>query len=232
MMVRLVLIVLLLAGAFVVIAMAVRIKPEKIAHGLRFGGAGLAGLVGLLFLFTGKGFIGLPLLAGAAALLRRGFAKLATSRKPGQKSRVYSDALMMELDLDTGAMNGLVLKGTRNGAELNQLDEAELIALYGELEAWSESRDLLETYLDRRMADWRERVDPQAGAGLGTPPGTGAMTEQEAYEILGLVPGAGEAEIRKAHRSLMKRMHPDAGGSAALAARLNEAKDLLLRRHV
>jgi len=231
-MARLVLIVLLIAGASLVVAMAVRMKPEKIAHSIRFGGAVIAGLLGVLFLFTGKAFIGMPLLAGAAALLRRAYAKLATARKPGQKSRVYSDALMMELDLDSGEMNGLVLKGAMNGSELNQLDEAELLKLYDDLEDWPESRQLFETYLDRRVADWRDRVDPDAGAGLGTPPGSGAMTEQEAYEILGLAPGAGEADIRKAHRRLMKRMHPDAGGSAALAARLNEAKDLLLRRHV
>lgn len=231
-MVRLILIILLLAGAFVLIAMMLRMRPEKVAHSMRFGGAAIAGLLGLLFLITGKAFLGMPLLAGAAALMRHAFAKLATSRKPGQKSRVYSDALMMELDLDSGEMNGLVLKGNMNGSELNQLDEEVLLKLYDELEEWPESRQLLESYLDRRVADWRDRVNPHSGAGLGTPPGAGAMTEEEAYEILGLAPGAGEAEIRKAHRSLMKRVHPDTGGSAALAARLNEAKDLLLRRHV
>lgn len=231
-MVRLVLIILLLAGAFFLIAMVLRMRPEKVAHSMRFGGAVVAGLIGLLFLVTGKAFLGMPLLAGAAALLRHAFAKLATTRKPGQKSRVYSDALMMELDLDSGEMNGLVLKGDMNGSELNQLDEASLLKLHAELAEWPESRDLLETYLDRRVTDWRDRVDTHAGAGLGGAQRSGSMTKEEAYEVLGLAPGAGEAEIRKAHRSLMKRVHPDTGGSAALAARLNEAKDLLLRRHV
>lgn len=231
-MMRVLLVLFLLAGLAALVPVILRMRPEQAAHLVRFGVAALVGLVGLVLTLAGRAYLGMPVLTGAVILFRRAWTKRASARRPGQKSRVYSDALMMELDLDTGDMNGMVLKGDYNGAELSELDDAALMKLHAELESWPESRDLLETYLDRRIADWRDGMDTQRDAGLGTSPGAGPMTEQEAYEILGLVAGAGEAEIRQAHRRLMKRVHPDTGGSAALASRLNAAKDLLLRRHV
>jgi curved DNA-binding protein CbpA len=53
------------------------------------------------------------------------------------------------------------------------------------------------------------------------------MTEAEAYRVLGLDPGASLEEVRAAYHRLMKRVHPDLGGSGALAAMLNEAKQVL-----
>jgi curved DNA-binding protein CbpA len=54
------------------------------------------------------------------------------------------------------------------------------------------------------------------------------MTRDEALAILGLAAGATAEQIRAAHRRLILRVHPDAGGSADLAARINRAKDVLL----
>ncbi len=64
----------------------------------------------------------------------------------------------------------------------------------------------------------------------GAPPraGGGAMTRAEAFEVLGLKPGAKEAEIRAAHLRLMRAAHPDRGGSDWLATRINQARDVLL----
>jgi len=56
----------------------------------------------------------------------------------------------------------------------------------------------------------------------------GRMTREEAYQVLGLKPGANEAEIRAAYHRLMRAAHPDAGGSDWLAARINQARDVLL----
>ena len=50
-------------------------------------------------------------------------------------------------------------------------------------------------------------------------------------DVTSLAKGAGAEEIVRAHRSLMKKLHPDHGGSTALAARVNQAKDVLLGRH-
>jgi len=74
---------------------------------------------------------------------------------------------------------------------------------------------------------------PRPSVGGGAPPPRargGAMTRQEAYQVLGLMPGATDAEIRSAHHRLMRTAHPDSGGSDWLAARVNMARDVLLGR--
>ena len=135
----------------------------------------------------------------------------------------------MELDHDTGAMRGRILAGRHEGVALDALETTTLIGLLAEID--EESRALLAAYLDRRAPGWREHAQGNATAGQGGAPRGGPMTPEEAYQILGLEPGASADDIHRSHRSLMKRLHPDQGGSTYLAARVNEAKDVLLRRH-
>jgi hypothetical protein len=136
----------------------------------------------------------------------------------------------MELDHDSGTMRGRILAGAQKGASLDALDPQTLIGLLGAMDG--DSRDLLAAYLDRRQPSWREHAQDDAAAGNGARAARGSkMTEQEAYQILGIEPGAGADAISRAHRSLMKKLHPDQGGSTYLAARVNEAKEVLLRRH-
>jgi DnaJ family protein C protein 19 len=68
---------------------------------------------------------------------------------------------------------------------------------------------------------------PNQGAGFAPRRG-GAMTREEAYQVLGLKPGASAEDIRAAHHRLMRTAHPDAGGSDWLASRINQARDMLL----
>ena len=86
---------------------------------------------------------------------------------------------------------------------------------------------MLEAYLDRTDPEWREQEGAPAGTATAST-GSTAITRDEAYEILGLIPGASEKKSARPTESLMKSFHPDQGGSSYLASKINQAKDLLL----
>ncbi|HEY8579745.1 MAG TPA: DnaJ domain-containing protein [Beijerinckiaceae bacterium] len=158
-----------------------------------------------------------------------------TFRKAGTKgpgvSRVRSAMIEMELDHDTGAIDGLVLAGRHEGARLAELDRAALADLHRACRADDpEGARLLEAYLDRRFPGWRA-AEQRDGDRRDVARGPAAMSEDEAYEVLGLQKDATRDDIARAHRALMKKLHPDHGGTTSLAARVNEAKDVLMRRH-
>lgn len=208
-------------------------NPTQVATMLRKGGGfALIGIAAYLTV-TGRFYAAIPLAYLGATLLdwipSPAGLGARMRRTPGQVSKVRSPFVEMELDHDTGAMHGRILAGQYENVPLDALDRPALISLLGEFDP--ESRALLEAYLDRREPGWREDVEEDPGAGRREPPRSGPMTEEEALQILGLEPSAGAFEIRRAHRTLMKKLHPDQGGSTYLAARVNEAKEVLLRRH-
>jgi len=150
------------------------------------------------------------------------------------ESRVETATLEMRLEHGTGRMSGRVRSGPQAGRELAELPRAELLALLAACRADDpDSVPLLEAWLDRTDPDWRDGTEeeeqgPTEGGGRHASGGGGRMTRGEALAVLGLAEGASADEIRAAHRRLMRAAHPDGGGSDWLAARINEARDVLL----
>jgi hypothetical protein len=215
--------------------------PAVLAVLLRRGGGFLTLAVGALLLARGRLDLGLALggfglwLLGWTGGSTRGFRNAGAGASG--VSRVRSAMIEMELDHSTGAIRGVILAGEHEGAHLDSLTRPALLDLYSVCRRDDpDGARLLEAYLDRRFAGWRSAGDAYADAGgfragEGGPRRPGAISEDEAYEILGLKRGAAAADITRAHRDLMKKLHPDLGGTTDLAARVNEAKDVLMRRH-
>ncbi|HEY0439442.1 MAG TPA: DnaJ domain-containing protein [Xanthobacteraceae bacterium] len=219
---------------WLVLKWAAKADPRRLVRVTKTAG-GAGALAGAAFLaVTGRFAFALPLgIAGLSLLgwwpgMPAGFGS-RWNKTPGQVSRVRTAFVEMELDHDSGAMQGRILAGPYEGTTLDALNVPTLVRLAGDID--EESRALLAAYLDRRDPRWRENADGDATTGRGTPPRGGPMTEEEAYQVLGLQAGASAADVTRAHRALMKKLHPDHGGSTYLAARVNLAKDVLLRRH-
>ncbi len=194
-------------------------------------GVGIMGFAGLLAL-RGAMQIAVPVflfglgLAGKGSAFPNGF-NWGKNKSPGQKSRVATALLSMELDHDLGGMDGEVLVGDLRGRKLSSLTQQEMISFHSICRTASDqSLPLYEAWLDRVQPEWRAAWG--GGGSAGATAGGGAMNRDEALAILGLAAGASEADIKNAHKRLMKDFHPDKGGSDYLAAKINAAKDVLL----
>jgi hypothetical protein len=206
-------------------------SPRDIAHALKTFAAAFSALASTGLLFTGRFGLALVTLAATAMAVRalvqgpRGADPMRDAAAGGSESSIETDLLTMRLDHGTGEVEGRVKRGSLAGRELGGLGLGDLLRLLDEAGREDPpSVPLLQAYLDRRFPDWH------AEAAAPPEPSGGAMDERTALEILGLATGAGEAEIKAAHRKLMARLHPDHGGSPYLAAQLNRARDHLLRR--
>lgn len=199
----------------------------RIAGGVLLGAALMALLRGSTVVTLVLTTAGLWLMASGQQSLDWLLQRAGLTRPKGRTSRVETETLDVELDLDTGDVTGRVLKGFFAGRRLEKLRPVELAHLWQDCRFNDpQSAGIVEAYLDRVHPTWR---DDLARAEAEAPKGPdGKMTAEEALDILGLAKGATADEIRKAHRALMMKLHPDRGGSTYLAAKINEAKDVLL----
>ncbi len=194
----------------------------------------LRGGVALAIGFAGLGFWLLNISKGGlwgVFASPAGGAKAGARR--GRSSCVRSAMIEMELDHETGKMRGSILAGPDEGRELDSLTRPQCEILYDLCRRDDpEGARLLQAYLDRRFSGWRPANEAQGDSRGGEARRrAGAMSKDEAYEVLGLKKGATREEVVRSHRSLMKKLHPDHGGTTDLAARVNEAKEVLMRRH-
>jgi len=190
-------------------------------------GAGLvAGAIGVLLvallLLTGRGTQALGGLIFFAPVIWRAWQGWKTRRRfaaaESEETSVTTATLVMHLNHETGTMSGEILRGPHAGRPLAALGLPDLLALLADCRRVDpDSVALLEAWTDRAFPDWHEQV----------PPAEGAMDRAEALAVLGLGAGATPDEIRAAYRRLMATAHPDRGGSDWLAARINQARDIL-----
>ena len=168
----------------------------------------------------------LPLLLNALPLLQKLFGQKPVNTQ-GDKSTLETSLLNMTLDHDSGEIDGTVMAGKYTGRQLSRMDIQALTELHQMAVArHPDAVEVLETYFERVYGEqWYEQ--------FGTGPHNSAsasdgLSSGQALDILGLQAGASEAEIISAHRKMMQKFHPDRGGSNYLAAKVNEAKDVLL----
>ena len=241
MLLRLLFAILIVAGIVLALRWFARTPPQKLARALRRAAYGTG--IALLIFLAASGRLNwlyaliaslipvvyrLSALLGLLPLLQRLKSRTTGSSIPGtgQTSTIRTRYLRMSLDHDSGTMSGEVLEGPFQGRRLDQLSSQQLRLLLEECEKNdAQSAAVLHAYLERTHS---QEYASQAGSDTSERADGSPMTRTEAYEILGLSPGAATQEIVDAHRRLMQKLHPDRGGSTYLAAKLNQAKDLLL----
>ena len=240
--------VALLAGFLLAGRWYVQADPKIIIKVLKWSLITLVIAVALFFLLTGR--IGLALAAipalipwfirfRQAARMAKAFQRMAQgatggNAATGQTSEVTTKFFHMVLDHDSGAMHGTITRGPHKGQTLASLNIQELLTLLIQCKQEDEqSAQVLEAWLNREHPDWQDdqqEYSQNSSSQNSSGPQTGTMSRQEALDVLGLDNSANDDDIREAHRHLIASMHPDKGGSTYLAAKINQAKDMLLIR--
>lgn len=234
---RLILLLAIIVVLYMLMRRAQAMPPHKRRAEYIKLGLGIA-LVGMIILaatgrmhWLGAVFTGLLVAARQGLpLFLRLFPMLASLRgkstpAAGQSSTVETVLLRMQLDHDSGALQGEVLKGPFQGWRLMDMDRQQLEQFFAYCRSEdADSLQLLDSYLQQRFpGDAFSGGQYQAGAGSRN-----SMGHAEALAVLGLNEEATREDIITAHRKLIQKLHPDRGGNDYLAAQINQAKDLLL----
>lgn len=242
----------LLFGLYFLVRWFVAANPEDVRKVLTWVAIGVVVVVAGFLLFTGRASVAGAMLLGLIPFLLRARGawrswQTRAEGRSGRTSTVRTRFLDMALNHDSGALDGIVLAGQFEGQRLSALSGEQLAALLQEVAEDDQSHRILEAYLDRQHGpEWRDgqwRADTGqggaregthgggpggGGSGGGGRGGSGRMTVDEARQVLGVGPQATTEEIEAAYRAAIKRNHPDTGGSSWLAAKINEARQLLL----
>ena len=225
--------VIVFGGLWVIRKMA-KLRPGGASKFIQqIAGVGIMGFSGLLLL-RGQMNVATALFAvgaglfGKSSMFPNGFKggfNWGKAKTPGQTSTVTTSLLAMVLDHDSGDMAGHVVSGQFAGRPLSELDDVELRSFYVCCQAATDqSLTLLEAWIARGRPNWRGGDSSSAGAKRSSQ----GLSKNDAYDLLGLKSGASVDDIKAAHKRLMKEFHPDKGGTDYLAAKINEAKDVLL----
>ncbi|MEH6634651.1 MAG: molecular chaperone DnaJ [Halioglobus sp.] len=233
---RIILLLAVIAVIYILYQRAQSVPPHlRRAQYLKMG-LGLAAVLVVGLTLTGRMHWVGAALTGLLVVLRQSLptlirlfpmlASLRTKSAPsqGQSSTVETPILRMQLDHDSGALEGEVLKGRYQKWRLAEMDRIQLEELLDYCRAQdSDSVQLLDSYLQQRFPG-----EPPFGEQQQANESGGTMSRKEALAVLGLAEDANDGDIVAAHRTLMQKLHPDRGGNNYLAAKVNQAKDLLL----
>ena len=224
-----------LVGVIIVILVVVAARaftnanPAVLARQFRVLGGTIALVLAAIFALMGRAFVAGPLAAMGFLLLMRNAADKRATPSGGGASEVRTEWLVMALDHDTGELDGVILKGAFEARRMSELSLEELKALLLECSGDDpSSAQLVESYLDRLDPEWRSGDTTSGDEHRHPHASKGAMSKEEAFEVLGIPSGSSKEDIIAAHRRLMKKVHPDQGGSDYFASKLNEARDVLL----
>ena len=243
-MIRLIILLGLIVLIFMVVRGIVRGRSKPGSHRGQWSLLIIIGAVMFVMVATGRLNWVLPVLGAAVAMVVRLLPYLLRyapllhrfwqQRKPfqpnstkGDYSTVSTEYIRMRLNHESGEIDGEILKGRYQGKKLQDLDQTAVLDLLRECRGQDEdSNRLIESYVDRVYGtDWRSREYEKASDKRTN----AEMDEEEARNILGVSIGASNDEIIQKHRKLIQKNHPDRGGSSYLAAKINQAKDILLR---